>query len=79
MSQPINVYTTRCPFAVGDRVQETDYAHRHHPAATVTAITASGFTYEFDTPVSFIPRWGMSFVGGECYPEGYQYWRKIST
>lgn len=46
------------------------------PSATVTEITERGFKYEYDDPVPFIPRWGMTFLGGECFEEGFQYWRK---
>lgn len=53
------------PFKVGDRIRDSS---AHYPVeATVTELTVRGFKYEYDTPQSFIPRWGMSFVGGETY------------
>lgn len=48
------------------------------PDATVTAITAKGFTYEYDNPIPFgRAAWGEMTMGGECYPEGYIYWRAV--
>ncbi len=73
MNQPTMNPFTRSPFSVGDRIKETDYAHRNNSAATVTEITALGFRYEYDSPISFIPRWGMEIHGGECYTCGFEY------
>lgn len=45
------------------------------PDATVTAITDKGFTYQYTHPLPFgRAAWGQMMTGGECYPEGYQYW-----
>lgn len=52
------------PFKVGDRIRGTD---TWNTESTVTELTTRGFKYEYDQPVSWIPRWGMSFVGGEVY------------
>jgi hypothetical protein len=53
------------PFKVGDRVK--DVRDPWKPPFTVTENTVRGFKYEYDNPVPFIPRWGMSFLGGEVY------------
>lgn len=48
------------------------------PDATVTAITETGFAYLYDYPIPIGPaRWGTETESGECYPEGYRYWRKL--
>lgn len=53
--------------------------HPTHPDATVTAITSDGFAFEYDTPVPMgRVQWGQMCTGGECYPEGYQFWRKLT-
>jgi len=70
---------TPSPFKVGDRIKQIDWHSKWQPAATVTAITDTGFAYEFDTPVPFIARWGMEFLGGECYPAGYEFWKLLPT
>ena len=62
------------PFNVGDRIraimQLADgswHVVDQHPA-TVTGITARGFTYDYGHPSPFIPRMGLSFSGqGEVY------------
>jgi hypothetical protein len=49
------------------------------PPATVTAIVAEGFFYEYDTPVYMgRPFWG-EITGGTCFPEGYGHWTKITS
>lgn len=58
------------PFEFGDDPTQPD--------ATVTAITEKGFAYEYDNLVPFgRAAWGEMMVGGECYPEGYAYWRAV--
>ncbi len=48
------------------------------PDATVTAITERGFEYRYDCKVPIgRAAWGSYTEGGECYPEGYPYWRKV--
>jgi len=48
------------------------------PDATVTAIIENGFTYEYDYPIPHgRAEWGEMCTGGDCYPEGYRFWRKI--
>ncbi len=81
-----------CPFKVGDRVHELaaqTYAWGWHkgedefrldeskPDATVTALTARGFAYRYDTPVQHgRPIWGTQ-TEGEVYEGGFQFWRKV--
>lgn len=49
------------------------------PDATVTALTTRGFEYTYDhrIPVGRAPE-GTWTDGGECYPEGYHLWVKVS-
>lgn len=49
------------------------------PDATVTAINTNGFAYTYDCPVPIgRAAWGSYTEGGQCYPEGFAYWRIIS-
>jgi hypothetical protein len=48
------------------------------PDATVTALTARGFTYRYDHPIPIgRAAWGTTTEGGECFEGGFAYWRKI--
>ena len=47
------------------------------PDAIVTAVTETGFTYRYDTPVQHgRPFWGTQ-TEGEVYEEGFHMWRKV--
>jgi hypothetical protein len=47
------------------------------PDATVTALTARGFTYRYDRPIQFNrPYWGTT-QEGEVFEEGFHWWRKV--
>jgi hypothetical protein len=58
--------------------REPEWAYdSSQPDATVTAITARGFTYRYDHPIQFVrPDWGTT-QEGEVYEEGFQFWRKV--
>ena len=62
---------TKGDFKVGDKIKETC---RWNQLATITEITEKGFKYEYDEAQPFIPRWGLTFTGGECYQEGFHLW-----
>lgn len=48
------------------------------PDATVTAITPLGFEYKYDCRVPIgRAQWGTYTEGGECYVDGFIYWRKV--
>ncbi len=48
------------------------------PDATVTALTARGFTYRYDHPIQFVrPDWG-TMQEGEIFEGGFQFWRKVN-
>jgi hypothetical protein len=80
-----------CPFQVGDRIHElapvlsyqdevvpTDLLDPTKPDATVTEITEYGFAYRYDFRIPIgRAEWGTWTEGGECYSEGFPYWRKI--
>lgn len=81
-----------CPFKVGDRVHEVSVMtyldgveqgytlYPGKPDATVTALTARGFEFRYDYPITIGPaRWGQQSVGGECYEEGFPWWRKTNV
>lgn len=70
-----------CPFKVGDKIHEVDASGAldvSKPDAMVTEITEKGFKYNYDTPFP-IGRiaWGELAVGGECYPLGIRFWKKV--
>lgn len=67
----------KIPFSVGDRVQQAK--HSWSPKATVTAITANSFHYEYDEPFVSHPRLGLVFSGGECYVTGFHLWGLATT
>ena len=50
------------------------------PDATVTALTARGFTYRYDRPISVgRAQWGWTQTEGEVYEEGLHVWRLVET
>jgi hypothetical protein len=59
----------------GDRVRDKANGYE----ANVLGLNNNGFEYEFDQPISFIPRWGMTMTGGRVYWDGVQFWEKISN
>ncbi len=54
---------TKLDYSVGVRLKDKLTGE----LATVTEITERGFVYKWDKIQSFIPRMGLSFVGGEVY------------
>jgi hypothetical protein len=62
------------PFKIGQRIFEKQTGN----TAKVTKHTGKGFEYKLDKPVNFIPRWGMQFVGGECFEAGFCGWEKFT-
>lgn len=61
-----------CPFKVGDLICNT--YNQGGSVATVTAVHEKGFDYTYPKPIPFIAREGSSFVGGTCFPIGYDGW-----
>ena len=60
-----------CPFKTGDTIVDVS----RERLATVTLVHERGFDYVYEQPVPFIAREGSSFVGGTCFPGGYELWR----
>ncbi len=54
---------TKLNYSVGAKLRDKNTGE----LATVTQITERGFVYEWDNIQSFIPRMGLSFIGGEVY------------
>lgn len=47
------------------------------PDATVTEITARGFRYRYDRPITFVrANWGTT-QEGEVFENGFEWWRKV--
>lgn len=62
-----------------DKSEPIDRLDLTKPDATVTAITEAGFEYIYDCPVPIgRAAWDSHTEGGECFPAGYSFWRKIS-
>ena len=80
-----------CPFQVGDRIHELAPVLSYRddvvpinlldptkPDATVTEITECGFAYSYDCKVPIgRAAWGTWTEGGECFENGFSYWRLI--
>lgn len=48
------------------------------PDATVTELTERGFKYRYDCKVPIgRAQWGTWTEGGECFENGFIYWRKL--
>ncbi len=74
----------KCPFKVGDRIQEFSSAQFFiknkplpvkafalGPPATVTEITKKGFKYKYDRLYVMHARLNLVVEGGECFKEGF--------
>jgi hypothetical protein len=60
-----------CPFKVGDRiVQRNSFA----PIAVVTEVCDDKFVYVYEEVWHAHPRMGISYSGGEVYPNGFKYY-----
>ena len=81
------------PFAIGDRIHELASVvfcdcgdpecenpprlDSTSPDAVVTAYTARGFMFRYDTPVAFgRVAWGLTVREGECLEAGFGQWAK---
>lgn len=70
---------TYCSEAGDDVLVEPEYElDPTKPDATVTALTARGFTYRYDRPIT-VGRvaWGQTTQEGECYEDGFHLWRRV--
>ncbi len=67
--------------ATADRPFEDSYTwelHPNRPDAIVTELTERGFCYRYDSRVPIgRAAWGTWTEGGECFEDGFQFWRKI--
>lgn len=74
-----------CPFHSGEFIHELRFdtirrdwvKDESRPDAVITEITLSGFRYEYEYPVTLVARWNWTIEGGECYPDGFRFWRNV--
>jgi hypothetical protein len=82
-----------CPFKVGQRIREKEPVIMFDGKivsvgpnldkgrdAIVTEITERGFKYDYiNAPIPWIPRLDMSFMGGECFENGFDTWEAVEN